>query len=62
MESYLQSAYNLFLNLVTWMKNTTILTIRGNNVTFLGLLIALTIFNILVSVIWYIIDVYGFGE
>lgn len=52
MESYFDTAWNLFMYVVNWMQDTTILTVAGVNVTFLGLLIALTVFCILLWVIY----------
>lgn len=52
MESYFDVAWNLFMYVVNWMQDTTILTVAGVNITFLGLLIALTVFCILLWVIY----------
>lgn len=52
MESYIVSAWNTFMRVISFMKDTTILTVGGVNVTFLGLLIAITVFEILIWVIY----------
>ena len=56
MESYIVSAWNCFMRVVSFMKDTTILTIGGNNVTFLGLLIFCAIFNLILWIIWELLD------
>ena len=56
MESYIQSAWNCFMKVVSFMKDTTILTIGGNNVTFLGLLIFCAIFNLILWILWELLD------
>lgn len=56
MESYLQSAFDNYLALVNWMRNTTILVIYGQNVTFLGLLICTFTIHIL---IWVLYELFG---
>ncbi len=57
MEWYFQEAWDKFLIVVDWMKSTTILTVGGVNVTFLGLLITISIFDILLWVIYQLLDV-----
>lgn len=52
MEGYFQSAWVIFMRVVSYMKDTTILTVAGHNVTFLGLLIAIIIFDILLWVVY----------
>lgn len=58
MESYFDVAWNLFMYVVNWMQDTTILTVAGVNVTFLGLLIALTVFCILLWVIYELLGLF----
>ena len=57
-EWYLQEAWMNFSRLLYWMANTTILSINGQNVTFMGLLIALAIFDILVWLFFTIWKIY----
>ena len=56
MESYIQTSWNCFMKVVSFMKDTTILTIGGNNVTFLGLLIFCAIFNLILWILWELLD------
>lgn len=58
MESYFDAAWNLFMYVVNWMQDTTILTVAGVNVTFLGLLIVLTVFCFLLWVIYELLGLY----
>lgn len=52
MESYIQSAWNIIMSIVSFMKDTVILTVGGNQVTFLGLLIVTMVVNFLLWVIY----------
>lgn len=56
MESYIVTAWNIFLNVVTFMSSTTILTVGGINVTFLELAVAIVMFNILA---WAVYELFG---
>lgn len=51
-ESYIQEAWMNFSRLVFWMATTVILQVNGQPVTFLGLLIVLAIFDILIWVFY----------
>ena len=56
MENYIVSAWNIFLQVITFMNSTTILTIGGVSVTFLGLLVT----TVLVSMfVWVVYEVLG---
>ena len=56
MESYIVSAWNIFLQVITFMNTTTILTVGGINVTFLNLLVT----TVLVSMfVWVVYEVLG---
>lgn len=57
MESYIVSAWNIFLSVITYMQTTTILTVGGVNVTFLGLAVVIVLFNILSWVVFELFDV-----
>lgn len=57
MESYIVSAWNIFLSVITYMQSTTILTVAGVNVTFLGLAVVIVFFNILSWVVFELFDV-----
>lgn len=57
MESYLQIAWNIFLQVVTYMNSTTILYIGGINVTFLGLAIFIMFFYVLSWVVFELLDI-----
>lgn len=57
MESYLQIAWNIFLQVVTYMNSTTILSIGGINVTFLGLAIFIMFFSVLSWVVFELLDI-----
>lgn len=57
MESYLQTAWNIFLQVVTYMNSTTILSIGGINVTFLGLAIFIMFFSVLSWVVFELLDI-----
>ena len=52
MESYIQSAWNNVLRIISFMQNTVILTVGGVQVTFLGLLICTMIINFLIWVLY----------
>lgn len=56
MELYFNQAWNTFMRVVSWMNDTTILTVGGNNVTFLGLIIVCAIFNL---ILWVIYEILG---
>lgn len=56
MESYIVNAWNCFMRVVSFMKDTTILSIGGNNVTFLGLLVFCCLVNL---IIWIIYELLG---
>lgn len=56
MEWYIQSAWNFFTRILAWMNETTILSVAGINVTFLGLLITLAVFEILLWVIYEVLE------
>lgn len=56
MESYFDTAWYNFMKVVTWMKDTTILTVGGNDVTFLGLLIFCVVFNFILWVIYELLE------
>lgn len=45
-EGYMQNAWTNFTMLTSWMSNTTILTIGGENITFMGLMLYVALFNI----------------
>lgn len=62
METSIQHAYNIFITVVTWMKNTTIINIAGVNVTFLGLLCCIAVINIAIWVLYSILGFYIDGE
>lgn len=56
MENYIINAWNIFLQVITFMNSTTILTIGGVSVTFLGLLVT----TVLVSMfLWVVYEVLG---
>lgn len=56
MESYIINAWNIFLQVITFMNSTTILTVGGVSVTFLGLLVT----TVLVSMfLWVVYEVLG---
>ena len=57
MESYIHSAWNIILSVIMFMSNTTILTIGGVNVTFLGLAIVILLFDIIIWVIFEVLDI-----
>lgn len=57
MEWYINEAWLNFSRLVYWMGSTTILSVGGTDVTFLGLLIVLALFDILVWLIFTIWNV-----
>lgn len=57
MEGYLISAWNIFLNVITFMQSTTILTVAGIDVTFLGLAVTIVFFNILSWVVFELLGV-----
>lgn len=50
-EWYLQSAWSLYQNLITWMKSTVILQVYGVNVTFFGLLLTCIAFKLILALI-----------
>lgn len=50
-ESYLQEAWQLYINLLHWMQQTTILQVYGVNVTFYGLLITCIAFKLILALI-----------
>ena len=52
MENYVQSAWDLIMRVVSFMKDTVILTVGGTQVTFLGLLICTMVVNFLLWVIY----------
>lgn len=56
MEWYIQSAWDCFMRVVNFMKFTTILTIGGKDITFLGLLITCVLFNF---ILWVIYEILG---
>lgn len=56
MEGYFQTAWNCFMRTVSFMKDTTILSVGGHNVTFLGLLLVCTVFNLIVWLIYSLLD------
>ena len=56
MESYIVNAWNIFLSVITYMQTTTILTVGGVNVTFLGLAVVIVLFNILSWVVFELFD------
>lgn len=63
MESYIQSAWNNILTVISFMQNTVILTVGGVQVTFLGLLVCTLFINILFWVFFELIGlVYLFIE
>ena len=56
MESYFVSAWNIFLQVITFMNTTTILSVGGVSVTFLDLLVT----TVLVSMfVWVVYEVLG---
>ena len=56
MESYIVSAWNIFLQVITFMNTTTILSVGGISVTFLDLLVT----TVLVSMfIWVVYELLG---
>lgn len=57
MESYLQIAWNIFLQVVTYMNSTIILSIGGIDVTFLGLAIFIMFFSVLSWVVFELLDI-----
>lgn len=57
MESYIVTAWNIFLQVINYMQSTTILTVGGISVTFLGLGVAIVLFNILWWVVFQLFDV-----
>ena len=57
MEGYLTSAWNIFLSVITFMQSTTILSIAGINVTFMGLAVTIVFFNILSWVVFELLGV-----
>lgn len=57
MESYVISAWNIFIQVITFMNNTTILSVGGVNVTFLGLLVTTVLVSMFVWVIYELLGV-----
>lgn len=57
MESYILTAWNIFLNVITYMNSTTILSVAGINVTFMNLAVTIVFFNILSWVVFELLDV-----
>lgn len=58
MESYLQNAMNIFSTVLNFLSTTTILTVGGVSITFLGL----GCFVMAFSIISYIIQAIFYGE
>ena len=52
MENYIVMAWNVFMQVIGFMQETTILSVGGVNVTFLGLAVAIMIFSIAHAVIY----------
>lgn len=52
MENYIVMAWNVFMQVIGFMQETTILSVGGVNVTFLGLAVAIIIFSIAHAVIY----------
>lgn len=50
-DSYMVNAWSIFMQVVEWMKNTTILTISGVNFTFLGVAVSLLAMGIVLHFI-----------
>lgn len=46
-EDYMINAWNNFKNLTSWMADTTILTVNGINITFMGLLVSVAVFTLI---------------
>lgn len=57
MESYIQVAWSTFIQVIGFMQGTTILSVGGINVTFLGLAVFIVFFNILSWVVFELLDV-----
>lgn len=57
MESYIQAAWNSFMQVIGFMQSTTILSVGGINITFLGLAVFIVFFNILSWVVFELLDV-----
>lgn len=57
MESYIITAWNIFLSVITYMNTTTILSVGGINITFMGLAVFIVFFNILSWVVFELFDV-----
>ena len=53
-DSYMVQAWNIFTQVLNFMKNTTILSIGGVNITFLGLACSIMAFTIIVELIQHI--------
>ena len=52
MENYIVMAWYVFMQVIGFMQETTILSVGGVNVTFLGLAVAIMIFSIAHAVIY----------
>lgn len=55
MESYFDQAWFLFTSVVNWMRSTTILTVGGVDVTFLGLLLSCVAINLIFGIIEWLL-------
>ena len=51
MEWYIQEAWYIFLVVVSWMSDTTILTVHGVDITFMGLLLFGVAFRLILSIV-----------
>ena len=55
MESYFDQAWFCFTSVVNWMKSTTLLTVGGVDVTFLGLLLSCVAVNLIFGIIEFLL-------
>lgn len=55
MEPYMVQARQILIDLTHWMANTTILTVNGIDITFMGLLLFGVVFDLILSLISYLL-------
>lgn len=55
METYFNQAWYLFTSVVNWMRSTTLLTVGGVEVTFLGLLLSCVAINLIFGIIEWLL-------
>ena len=57
MESYIVSAWNIFMQVITFMSTTSILTVGGISITFLDLLVTTVLVSMFVWVVYELLGV-----